>query len=96
MPTVTVPGSVTPDQAMATLRAELGPGCKVEPSNQGETIHVHRNLFARSKVRVRQTDGSTSFDVGTAAIGPVGYVISALWFTPRVAKVLEEAPQPRG
>lgn len=95
MPTVTITPSVTAEQVVGVLRDQFGSNTVKVSSSEPDTIQVHKDAFQRAKVRLRQTGGVTTADVGTSAIGPIGYAISALWFTKKVARAIDEAPQLR-
>jgi hypothetical protein len=95
MQAVTVGKSVTLEEASSVLRDQL-PGVKVEArANEPETLRVNKNPYARAKVRVRRTGGGTTFEVHPAAIGPIGYAVSTLWYHKQVARAIEQAPQLR-
>jgi hypothetical protein len=94
MATVTLNDSISTEAAASALRERL-PGAKIETkSSDPDTIHVAGNAFAQAKVHVRQTGNGTAFDVRPSAIGPIGMVVSVLWYARRVTRAVEEITPP--
>jgi hypothetical protein len=96
MATVTVPRrDVTQEQVLAALRDQLGSGCSIEPQG-GDTVKVKTSVFSHAKVRIEPGGGSgTVLSISPFAVGPLGYLVTTLGISKRVARALQEAPQLR-
>jgi hypothetical protein len=62
MPSATIPKTVTPEQAAAALREQLGTGYKVTPHGS-DSLTVHHGSLSSATVHLGQEGAATTFRV---------------------------------
>lgn len=62
MPSTTIPGAITSQQAADALRQQLGDDYKVS-ARGNDSLTVHHGLLAFATVRLRQDGNATTFHV---------------------------------
>jgi hypothetical protein len=92
MPTVTVARpDVTRDEAIETVRQELGRDYTVEPGGHDDVFSVKKGTVSGAKVHIRRPPGATEFHVhGTGLI--IGRLINELTIARRVAVAVGKVP----
>jgi hypothetical protein len=91
MPTVTVTRSDVPrDEAIQSLRQQLGRDYVVEPGSHDNVLSVKKGTISGAKVHIKPAEGATEFHVhGTGFI--IGRLINELTIARHVAGALDKA-----
>ena len=90
MPTVTVPQTVSRDEAMQAVSQALGSDYKVKAGNNPDVFSVERGTLSGAKVHLKSTGGSTALHVlGTGII--IGRIVNEFGIARKVASALGSA-----